>query len=173
LKSYCWVHQLCHESCFFQLHDCSMILQRESVQRLMSFFFSSSFRFWFALEFNQHWATIMFFKVCEIVNVQKSIQTRKDADSWKIKQFQLSIFSTSFAELNLHIFPKFLNRWIDFDQLYNLRQRKFFIRKHLVNIQDRWSINWKTDDFASWMRFDNKKLSLNHLLRWLKESYWE
>ena len=128
------------------------------------------FNYFWSIEFSSIRATIMSFKVCEIVSVQKSIQAKNDADSWAIEQSQFSISSTSFAESNLHIFLKFLNRWADFDRLYNLRQRKFFIREHLVDVRDRWLIDWKTDDFASWMRFDDKKLSLSHLLRWLRES---
>jgi len=128
------------------------------------------FNYFESIELSWFRATITSFKVCEVVSAQKSIRTRKDADSEMIEQSQPSIFSISFAESNLHIFPKFLNRWIDLDQLYNLRQRKFFIRKHLVEVQDRWSINRETDDLASWMRFDDEKLSLSHLLRWLRES---
>ncbi len=128
------------------------------------------FNYFESIELSWFRATIMPFKVCEIVSAQKSIRAKKDADSWAIEQSQPSIFSTSFAESKLHIFSKFLNRWTDLDQLYNLRQRKFFIREHLVDVRDRWSINRETDDLASWMRFDNEKLSLSHLLRWLRES---
>ncbi len=107
LKSYHRAHQLCHESCFFQLHDCSMILQRESAQRLMIFFVK--FSFWFALEFNQHWATIMLFKVCKIISTLKLIWARKDDECWVIEQSKSSIFSHSFAESNLRLFHDF---WI-------------------------------------------------------------
>ncbi len=85
----------------------------------------------------------MFLKVYKIVSVHMLIQVRKDADSWKIEQSQPSIFSISFAESNLHLFLRFLNRWTDLNWLYNLHQRKFFIREHLVEVQDWWSIDWK------------------------------
>ncbi len=131
------------------------------------------FNYFESIELSWFRTTIISFKVCEIISMQKSIQTRKNIDSWAIKQSQFSISSISFAESNLHIFSKFLNCWTDLNWLYNLRQRKFFIREHLVNVQDKWSINWEIDDFASWMRFDNKKLSLNHLLRWFRKSCQE
>ncbi len=128
------------------------------------------FNYFESIELSWFRITITSLKVCEIVSAQKSIQAGKDADSWKIEQSQFSIFSISFAESNLHIFPEFLNLWTNFDRLYNLRQRKFFIREHLVEVQDRWLIDRETDDLASWMRFDDEKLSLSHLLRWFKES---
>ena len=99
------------------------------------------FNYFESIEFSWFRTTIMSFKVCEIVSAQKSIRARKDADSWEIEQSQPSIFSISFAESNLRIFPKFLSRWTDLDRLYNLRQRKFFIREHLVEVRDWWSIN--------------------------------
>ena len=99
------------------------------------------FNYFESIEFSWFRATITSFKVCKIVSAQKSIRAKKDADSWKIEQSQLSISSSSFAESNLHIFPKFLNRWTDLNRLYNLLQRKFFIREHLVEVQDWWSID--------------------------------
>ncbi len=97
------------------------------------------FNYFESIELSWFRATITSLKVCEIVSAQKSIRAKEDVDSWEIKQSQLSIFLISFAESNLHLFSKFLNHWSDLDQLYNLRQRKFFIREHLVEVQNIWS----------------------------------
>ncbi len=101
------------------------------------------FNYFESIELSWFRTTITSLKVCEIISAQKSIRARKDADSWKIEQFQLSIFSISFAESNLRIFPKFLSRWTDFNRLYNLHQQKFFVREHLVEVRDWWSIDWE------------------------------
>ena len=128
------------------------------------------FNYFESIELSWFRTTIMSPKVCGVVSAQKSIRAGEDAGSWETEQPQPSIFPIPFAESNLHIFPEFLNRWTDLDRLYNLCQRKFFIREHLVDVRDRWSIDRRADDFASRMRFDDEKLSLSHLLRWLRES---
>ncbi len=128
------------------------------------------FNYFESIELGWFRATIMPPKVCEVVSAQKSIRAGKDAGSETIEQLQPSIFPTSFAESNLHIFPEFLNRWTDLVRLYNLRSRKFCIREHLADVRDRWSIDRGADDFASRKRFDDEKLSLSHLLKWLREA---
>ena len=115
-----------------------MIAQRycdEKVHKDWWFFFSIKFSFWFALEFNQHWATIMLFKVCEIVSALKSIQARKDDECWAIKQSKSSISSHSFAESNLRLFSWFLNCWSRLSQLDNCCQRKYCAQARLVNVR--------------------------------------
>ena len=78
------------------------------------------FDYFWSFEFSQLRATIMPFKVCEIVSAQKLIRAGEGDDSWKIEQSKPSIFPISFAESNLHIFPLFLNCWTHLDWLYNL-----------------------------------------------------
>ncbi len=99
------------------------------------------FNYFESIEFSWFRATITSPKVCEVVSAQKSIRAGEDADSWKIEQPQPSISPTPFAESNLHIFPEFLNRWTGPDWLYNHRQRKFFIRGHLVGVRGWWPID--------------------------------
>ena len=128
------------------------------------------FNYFESIELSWFRATIMSSKVCGVVSAQKSIRAGEGAGSWETEQPQPSIFPTPFAESKLHIFPEFLNRWTGPDRLYNLRQRKFFTRGHLVGVRGRWSIDEEADDPASRMRFGGGKLSLSHLLRWLRES---
>jgi len=115
--------------------------RNESLQPRLLGQTSIFFNYFWSIEFSSIRATIMSPKVCEVVSAQKSIRAGEDAGSWEIEQPQPSISPTSFAESNLHIFPKFLNRWTGPDRLYNLRQRKFFIREHLVEVRGWWSID--------------------------------
>ncbi len=128
------------------------------------------FNYFESIELSWFRATIMPPKVCEVVSAQKSIRAGEDAGSGAIEQLQPSISPTPFAESNLHIFPEFLNRWAGFDRLYNLRQRKFCTRGHLVGVRGRWPIDRGADGPASRMRFGGGKLSLSHLLRWSREA---
>jgi len=123
------------------------IIQRsESFQSHLLNQISIFFNYFWSIELNWFRATIMSLKVCEIVSAQKSIQARKDDDSWKIKSSTLSIFLNAFAESNLHLFPWFLNRSSHLDQLNNSCHRKYWAQEHLKSIQVRWWIDWEWND---------------------------
>ncbi len=128
------------------------------------------FNYFESIELGWFRATIMPPKVCEVVSAQKSIRAGEDAGSWATEQSQPSISPTPFAGSNLHIFPEFLDRWAGPDRLYNLRQRKFFTRGHLVGVRGRWPIDRGAGGPASRMGFGGGKLSLSHLPRWPREA---
>ncbi len=61
----------------------------------------------------------MLLKVCQVINVHKLIQARKDDDMQEINQSAHWIFSISFTESNLNIFQLFWKHWIQLIQSYN------------------------------------------------------
>ncbi len=104
-------------------------------------------------------ATIMPFKVCEIVSAQELIRAGEDADSWEIERSNPSISPILFAESNLPIFPVFLNRWTRLGRLYNLRRRKFFVRGRLCEVRGWWPTD-REGDLASRRRPSGGRISL-------------
>ena len=87
------------------------------------------FRLFWSVDFSRCRATIMPFKVCEIVSAQKLIRAGDDADSWKID---------SLKPADLHIFRLLWNRRIRLDRLYSCCHEKFFVRQFLCEVQGRW-----------------------------------
>ncbi len=115
-------------------------------------------------------ATITPRKVCEIVSAQELIRAGEGAGGWKIEQPKPSISPISFAESNLHLFPGFLDRWTGLDRLYNLRQRKSFVRERLGGVRGRWPIDRGFRGPASRSGFGGGKLSLGHEAQWLRDA---
>jgi len=123
------------------------IIQRSesSQSRLLDQISIFSNYFW-SIELDWFRATIMPFKVCEIVSAQKSIRAGKDDGSWKIESSTLSIFFNAFAESNLHLFSWFLNRWSRLDRLDNSCHRKYRARARLEDVRMRWRIDREWND---------------------------
>ncbi len=113
-----------------------MITQRsESSQSSLLDQIFSFFNWFWNIEFVWFRATIMLFKVYEIVDVQKLIQARKDDDSWVIEWSKSSISFIVVATSNLHIFQWFLKHWSHLSRLYNCHHRKYWAQAHLVENQ--------------------------------------
>ncbi len=93
------------------------------------------FDYFWSIEFVWIRATIMLFKVCEVVSALKSIRAKEDDERWAIKQSKSSIFSHSFAESNLRLFSWFLNCWSCLSRLDNCCQRKYCAWARLVDIR--------------------------------------
>ncbi len=104
------------------------------------------FNYFWSVEFNWISATIMSFKVCEIVSASKSIRARKDESSWAIESIKSLVFSNAFAASNLRIFREFLKRWSRLDQLYDSCRRKYRARERLVEIRSIWRIDRRAYD---------------------------
>ncbi len=129
------------------LREETMITQRsESSQSRFLDQILTLFNYFWSVEFSWISATIMSFKVCEIVSVSKSIRTRKDESSWAIESIKLFIFSNAFAASNLRIFRKFLKRWSRLDRLYDSCHRKYRAWERLVEIWSIWRIDRETYD---------------------------
>ncbi len=107
------------------------------------------FNYFWSIELDWFSATIMSFKVCEIVSASKSIRAGKDDDSWAIKSIKSLIFSNAIAASNLRIFRVFLKRWSRLDRLYDSCQRKYRARERLVEIRSIWRIDRETYDESS------------------------
>ena len=113
-----------------------MITQRsESSQSQLLDQIFSFFNYFWSIEFVWFRATIMLFKVYEIVDVQKLIQARKDDDSWVIEWSKSSISFIVVATSNLHIFQWFSKHWSHLSRLYNCHHRKYWAQAHLVENQ--------------------------------------
>lgn len=147
-----------------------VIIQRsESLQSQLLDQICMFFQYFWSIEFNWFKVTIMSFKVCEIVSVQKLIQTKEDDDSWKIEQLKSSISLIAFVELNQRIFQWFLNHWVHLAWLYNCHHRKFFIREWHCNVWEKWSIDQEENNLASHHWSSDELISLSHEKEWLKE----
>ncbi len=77
------------------------------------------FNYFESIEFSSIRATIMFLKVCEIVNAHRLIRAKKGDDRREIDHSAQWISSTSFTRSNLDIIQLFLKHWIQLTQSYN------------------------------------------------------
>ncbi len=127
------------------------------------------FNYFWSIELDSIRATIMPFKVCKIVSASKSIQAKKDDDSWAIKSIKFFIFLNAIAASNLRIFRRFLKRWSHLDRLYDSCHRKYWARDHLVKIRSIWWIDRKhmTNHHVKMNR--HQKNWEHHMLIWRSE----
>ncbi len=144
------------------------ITQRsESSQSQLLNQISMFFNYFESIEFNWIRATIMLFKVCEIVSASKSIRAKKDDERWAIKQTKSSIFSHSFAKSNLRLFSWFLNRWSRLSRLDNCCQRKYCAWARLVDVQAEYksSERMNTNQRVKWIIIERR---LNVYSEWVR-----
>ncbi len=123
------------------------------------------FNYFWSVEFSWISATIMPFKVCEIVSASKSIRAEEDESSWAIESIKSLIFSNAFAASNLRIFREFLKRWSRLDRLYDSCRRKYRARERLVGIRPIWRIDREAYDESTCQddrRRKKKKLSASY-----------
>ncbi len=144
-----------------------MITQRsESFQPRFLGQILTLFNYFWSVEFSWISATIMSFKVCEIVSVSKSIRAKEDESSWVIESIKSLIFSNAFAASTLRIFREFLKRWSRLDRLYDSCHRKYRARERLVEIRSIWRIDRKAYDESTCQgdrRREELKASYVHL----------
>ncbi len=74
-------------------------------------------------------------KVCGVVSASKSIPAGEGDGRWATEQPKPSISPHPFAESNLRLFPRFLNRWSRLSRLDNCCQRKYCARARLAGVR--------------------------------------
>ena len=93
------------------------------------------FDYFWSIEFAWIRATIMPPKVCGVVSASKSIPAGEGDGRWATEQPKPSISPHPFAESNLRLFPRFLNRWSRLSRLDNCCQRKYCARARLAGVR--------------------------------------